>query len=571
MASTVAAFETPIALDRDVFMRQLIASLGHLNEGILGSDIAGAYIMNVGLSMGAAIEAEYKRFWEIDRPFTLDEYAHVIVDLKQKIKGNFSLVSKEPGRVVVRTTSCPFDAFVRQSPSLCFMTSSVFGGIAARNFGYAKVALQRRIALGDPGCYVTVYLDRSPEALAAMGREYFPDVDRASPDIREQLQLMENVGRLRRELGQTNAQWEEVVRGAVNAICVIEPDGTISFANARWRDLLGVEGQELVGSNFGHLFHPSDSEGARQTLAQAMRGEREAGAQWRLRHRDESWREVQVSIGPVRDDQGTVTGLLAIFHDVTAVREMQRLKDDFLSSASHEIRTPVATIRAMTELLLRTIETEGAIDNALLARRLQAIQRQADRLALLGVDLLDASQLQSGKLRVRAERHDLNEIAAEAVGRQQALLDPQRAHHLALHLAPEPLPVAVERQRIVQVVESLLENAVKYSPGGGEIVVRLGRTGGWAVVTVSDPGIGIPAAELEKIFTPFFRGSNASIHNFSGLGLGLYLSRTIVENHGGTLTAHSAEGAGATFTLALPSDQHPGEAQSESDSTHRRG
>src|ERR1700743_3042728 len=120
-------FRTPIVLDRDLFLRRLIASLGHLNEGILGSDLTGAYIMNVGLSMGAAIEEEYKQFWNIDRSFTLDEYAHVIVDLKQKIQGNFSLVSKDATKVVVRTTSCPFDALVRQSPSLCFMTSSVFG------------------------------------------------------------------------------------------------------------------------------------------------------------------------------------------------------------------------------------------------------------------------------------------------------------------------------------------------------------------------------------------------------------------------------------------------------------
>src|SRR5579859_1263142 len=116
MAADTSHFTTPITLDRDTFMRQLISSLGHLNEGILGSDVAGAYIMNVGLSMSAAIEAEYKQFWGIDRPFTLDEYAHVIVDLKQKIHGNFSLVSKDPAKVVVQTTSCPFDDFVRPSP-----------------------------------------------------------------------------------------------------------------------------------------------------------------------------------------------------------------------------------------------------------------------------------------------------------------------------------------------------------------------------------------------------------------------------------------------------------------------
>jgi hypothetical protein len=199
-------FLTPIVLDRDLFMRRLIAALGYLNEGILGSDLTGAYILNVGLSMGAAIEEEYKRFWGIDRCLTLDEYAHVIVDLKQKIQGNFSLVSKDAFKVVVRTTSCPFDTLVRQSPSLCFMTSSVFGGIAARNFGYAKVVLHQRIALGDPGCYVTIHLQRTPEAQMALGKEYVPDLDQGSPDIAEQLHLMEQVQHLRKQLGESTSR-----------------------------------------------------------------------------------------------------------------------------------------------------------------------------------------------------------------------------------------------------------------------------------------------------------------------------------------------------------------------------
>ncbi|MDQ4076628.1 MAG: PAS domain S-box protein, partial [Chloroflexota bacterium] len=397
MTDTIEAFVTPIDLDRDTFMRQLISSLGHLNEAILGSDIAGAYIMNVGLSMGAAIEQEYKRFWQIDRPLTVDEYAHVIVDLKQKIKGNFSLVSKAHDRVVVRTTSCPFDDFVRRAPSLCFMTSSVFGGIAARNFGYAKVALHKRIALGDPGCYVTVYLQRTPEAEQAIGKEYFPNVDQASPDIAEQFRLMDSVSQLRQQLGETSSRWEELVRSAAEAICVIAPDHTIYFANARWRDLLGIEGGELVGTSMERLAHPEMQAEVRETIQQVLKGQRVTGLCWQLCHRDGTWRDALVSAGPVRDERGEVTGALAILHDITQEREAQRLKDDFLSTASHELRTPVTTIKAMTDLLLRKIEKDDTIQPAELTRRLEAIRREADRLAFLGVDLLDAARLQRGK------------------------------------------------------------------------------------------------------------------------------------------------------------------------------
>jgi PAS domain S-box-containing protein len=539
---------TPIALDRDTFMRQLIASLGLLNEGILGSDVAGAYIMNVGLSMGAAIEAEYKRFWAIDRPFTVGEYTHVIIDLKQKINGNFSLVAK----VVVRTTSCPFDAFVRQSPSLCFMTSSVFGGIAARNFGYAKVVLHKRIALGDPGCYVTVHLQRTAEAECSVGKEYYPDIDQASPDIAQQLRLMDRVRRLHRQLSETTSQWEALVRGAAEAICVLTPAGAVHFANARWREVLGVEGEELVGSELLHLAHPDDLTALGGHVADATEGVRVTGRTYRLRHRDTTWRELLTSLSPLRDEAGALIGVLGIFHDVTEEQAARRLKDHFLSMASHELRTPITAIKALTDLVQRTLDTRGAIDSAQLARRLASIQREADRLALLSMDLLDVSRLHTGTLPIHHDAHDLTGIVAAAVERQRDVLGDAARHALVLRQPTDPIPVRVERTRLEQVMSNLLENAVKYAPDGGTIQVMTSVAGQSAQIQVTDPGIGIPAADLSKIFTPFFRAANASSQTFMGLGLGLYLSKALIEAHGGTIMVHSVEGQGTTFTVTLP-------------------
>ncbi len=547
-------YTTPIPLDRDTFMRQLIASLGHLNEGILGSDVAGAYVMNVGLSMGAAIEAEYKRYWGIDRPFTVDEYAHVIVDLKRKINGNFSLVSKDDERVVVRTTSCPFDAFVRQSPSLCFMTSSVFGGIAARNFGYAKTVLHQRIALGDPGCYVSIYLKRTPAATAAVGKEYFPDINRASTDIAEQLRLMDSVRHLRRQLGETNSRWEEIVYGAAEAICVVAPDGSIIFANARWRAVLGIEGDELVGGAFARIVHPEDQTGIRELLEPVLEGQRLLGHECRLRHRDGSWRDVSVSAGPVRDDKHQIIGALAIVRDVTEEREAQRLKDALLSTASHELRTPVTTIKGLTQALLRALASGGAIDPEQFAKRLQTIQREADRLAMLGSELSDAARLRAGKLFVNREQHDLRVIVEACVGWEREQLGEGSRHSLVLRQPLEPVLVNVERSRIEQVLTNLLENAVKYSPEGGPIAVTTEVVESSVRVSIADQGIGIPEAELPKLGTPFFRSSNASVRNFVGLGLGLHLSKAIVEAHRGELTVASREGTGTTMTLSLPMD-----------------
>jgi PAS domain S-box-containing protein len=552
-ALTDEVFLTPVALDRDAFMRRLIASLGHLNEGLLGSDVAGGYVMQVGLSMGAAIEAEYKRFWGIDRPFTLDEYAHVIVDLKQKIQGNFSVVSKDPTKVVVRTTSCPFDAFVRQSPSLCFMTSSVFGGIAARNFGYAKVVLHRRIALGDDGCYVSVHLQPTAEAKAGVGREYFPDIDLASPDIAEQLRLMDSLRALRRELGETSARWEEVIHSASEAIVVLDREGRIAYANARWRDLLGVEGDELVGITLETIALPDDRQRMRVALSQVHAGERVPGVTLDVLHRDGRRRTAVMSGGPVRDETGAMVGALLIIRDVTAEREAARLKDEFLATASHELQTPIASVKGLAEVLLLTLQRHGSIEPAQLESRLTSIVREADRLALLGRDLLDASRAQAGKLRLDPVPVDLRDLAAATVERRQAVLATAAVSYV-LHsrLTPVAAPILADRARLDQVLDNLLENAVKYSPYGGRVDVIVETRAGRALVRFRDEGIGIPAEDQASLFTPFFRARNASAQNLPGLGLGLHLSQLIVEAHGGTITVESVEDQGTTITIDLP-------------------
>lgn len=551
MGGAADQFITPIALERESFMRQLIVSLGHLNEGILGSDVAGAYIMNVGLSMGAAIEAEYKRFWGIERSFTLDEYAHVIVDLKQKIHGNFSLVSKSPTKVVVQTTSCPFDDMVRYSPSLCFMTSSVFGGIAARNFGYAKVVLHKRIALGDPGCYVSIHLQRTPEAEASIGKEYFPEIERASPDIAEQLRLMERMRQLRQQLGELNARWEEVVRSAGEAISIEGTEGKIVYANPRWRDVLGVEGGELIGGDYQQIAHPDDQALIGHARERARDGQRTIGMELRLRHRDGTWRHVSVSASPLRSEDSQIIGILAIVHDVTAERENQRLKDEFIQTASHELRTPLTTIKGMTAFLLRTLQKESPINPAQLTKRLETIQREADHLTLLSNDLLDISRLQSGRLTIDPKPCDLNDLVETCVRRQRDVLSDTGCHTIVWHAAPTAVPVTVDQTRIEQAISNVLENAIKFSPEGGDISVTISREEGWAQVAITDHGIGIPATDIPELCTPFYRASNALSHYLSGLGLGLYLSRTFLEAHGGSLKVSSVVGQGSTFTLSL--------------------
>jgi len=172
MTSTTGIAEANIDLDRDVFMRTLIRELAGALEGIVGREEASGYISLVGRAIGEQINQSYHRALRID-PLSRGQVAEVLVDLKRRIEGDFYIIEETDDRIVLGNRLCPFAEKVAGRPSMCMMTSNVFGHIAAENLGYGKVELQRTIAEGHAECRVVVYITPSPEAEAANGREYF--------------------------------------------------------------------------------------------------------------------------------------------------------------------------------------------------------------------------------------------------------------------------------------------------------------------------------------------------------------------------------------------------------------
>jgi predicted ArsR family transcriptional regulator len=165
----------PVALDRDLFLRRLLRELSGTLQDVVGAEEAAGYISVVGAAMGEHIDAEYKRALRVDR---LDrrQVAQVLVDLKRRIQGDFFVLEEDEGRIVLGNRACPFGELVRDRPSLCMMTSNVFGRIAAENLGYARVELRETIAQGHPGCRVVVHLVPSDEP-DPQAREYFRSAD----------------------------------------------------------------------------------------------------------------------------------------------------------------------------------------------------------------------------------------------------------------------------------------------------------------------------------------------------------------------------------------------------------
>jgi PAS domain S-box-containing protein len=231
-------------------------------------------------------------------------------------------------------------------------------------------------------------------------------------------------------------------------------------------------------------------------------------------------------------------------------------QDEFLSIASHELRTPVAAVKATAQLTQRAIQ-RGTLDMERLGRHLDSITRAADRLSGLVEDLLDVSRLRTGRLELRRQPMDCKPLVEEIVDRYRMQFEDHPEYTLDCQAEGE-LYVNADPSRMEQVLDNLLSNAVKYSPAGGEISVKLERDQDGVLLTVTDHGIGLPAAYVEGIFEPFGRAPNASSQQIPGLGLGLSICRQLVEAHGGKIWATSpGEQRGTSMCVWLPETPAP--------------
>lgn len=230
---------------------------------------------------------------------------------------------------------------------------------------------------------------------------------------------------------------------------------------------------------------------------------------------------------------------------VQAREEATRLKDDFLSAAAHDLKTPLTALIVQAQLMERRIRRDP--DAPADARGIARILQDAQRLRYLVTELLDVSRVEQGKLLDKREELDLVTLVRGACERLSSPL------HTCCVEAEEPVVGSYDGVRIVQLIDNLLENAVKYSPNGGPINVRIWRDGDVAHLTVTDRGIGIPAEDLDGLFDRFQRGTNVDDRRFAGMGLGLFICRGIAEQHGGRIWATSpGPGKGSAFHVELP-------------------
>ncbi len=374
--------------------------------------------------------------------------------------------------------------------------------------------------------------------------------------------------RLHAEVENERTRLRIVLDQLPEGILLIEAtDGIVSYANTSAEHLLGIPLSELVGVPLDrHLqAHPeTDQQGHTLppwnfALISALSEETVKAQETVVKKPDGTSVITLCSSAPLVSAHGTLTGAVLVFQDITKQKSLEYYKSEFLSMVNHELRTPITAIVGLAELL-QLHSARNGFDSARSQRALQQIVEQSQHLNLLIETMLDLSRIEQAHFPMKRTPHDLLHILMNAVEGQMATT---RRHRVSLvlegHEQTKPLIGSVDEERLAQVFNNLLSNAIKYSPQGGAIEVGLRvrteratpQTPSEVLVWVKDQGIGIAAADKERIFKRFHRATSLD-PSLDGLGIGLYLVKEIVTGHNGRVWVESTEGQGSTFYVLLP-------------------
>ena len=393
-------------------------------------------------------------------------------------------------------------------------------------------------------------------ALAGSGRHYTQADLAMAEELASRASLAIHNARLYRAVQQSRDQLDIILQGVADGIIVYDKDSHIIYANEAAARMTGfasvqamletpptgiVERYELIDEQRQPFSH------SRLTHARVLAGERDAQAIIGYKNtatgQPERWSLVKSR--PVFDERGEVTMVVTIVHDITERILAEQRKDEFISMTSHELKTPVTSLKGFTNVLQRRLTKQGDEQGL---HYLNRMDTQLNKLTKLISDLLDISRMQTGKLVFQIEAFDLDTLIHETVENVQAATT---THQLLIE-GRTSAQVLGDKDRLGQVFINLLTNAVKYSPQANKVLVCLSRDQGQAIVSVQDFGVGIDQAHHQKIFERFYQVTDPKEATYPGLGIGLYISREIVERHHGSLEVESRKGEGATFSVTLP-------------------
>ncbi len=355
-----------------------------------------------------------------------------------------------------------------------------------------------------------------------------------------------------RKADQARSETSAILDATKEAMLLMAPDGGVLDVNRRFEQFFSVVAAEMEDRPFSHFLPAARRIFAEPETFAAMLSDTCADNRQRFKETvAQVWpqkRELELFSTPVSTREGNFLGRLYVFRDITRERQVDRMKSEFVSLVSHELRTPITSIMGYMDLVL---DGDAGPLNDEQREYLGIAKRNTARLSSLVGDLLNVSRLDSGAVHLKSATLDIRKLVAEVV----QLLSPaiREKGQIIIRELPSDLPVVSgDSDRLTEVITNLLSNAHKYTLAGGVITVSARASGNKIVLSVRDTGVGLSPEEQSQLFTKFYRADNPSTKKVGGTGLGLWITRSLVEMHGGAVTVESVPGKGSTFSFTLP-------------------
>jgi PAS domain S-box-containing protein len=351
-------------------------------------------------------------------------------------------------------------------------------------------------------------------------------------------------------LKNNEERFRMLIQNASDIITIYDQDGTVKYESPAVESILGYKPEHRVGRNINMdpIIHPDDRKIMIDLLkASIAKPTENVFGEFRMLHKDGSYRTIDAIFRNLLSDK-RVNGIIANYRDVTDRRVLEYQKDEFIGIASHELKTPVTSIKAYAQILEDKFARAKDKESADLLHKLNG---QVDRLTTLIVDLLDFTRIEGGKLKFRQEEYEINDLVNEIVE------ETQRTTKQTIEKKLTGSKVLIgDRYRTGQVLANLLSNAIKFSPKDEKITVATKVENGNIVVSVRDFGMGIEHSMIDRVFDRFFRINEPTANTYPGLGLGLYIAAEFIKEQEGKIWVKSGKGKGATFYFSLPLNHH---------------
>ena len=410
-------------------------------------------------------------------------------------------------------------------------------------------AINAALTPGSDGKYQIEYRiinsdDYRKRAVRAVGQAVFDSKNnpvRFSGILEDITEQMEN----RDKILELKERFETMANNIPNLSWIANSDGYIFWYNTRWYEYTGTTPQDMEGWGWKTVHDPVLLPEVLDKWQYSINSGQPFEMVFPLKGADGIFRPFLTRVVPIRNMNDEVIRWVGTNTDITAQKEVEKMKDNFLSMASHELKTPVTTIKAYAQIARNLLEEKKDIQ---ISELIKKVEIHTDKLTKIISDLLDVNIIQQDKLSLKFSSFDYKDLIQEVIDDMSKLI----ASHKIIYDIQETITIQADIDKISQVVNNLITNAVKYSPGKDKIIINTKIAEKGIQLSVQDFGIGISKANQDEVFNQFYRVTGDNQSQFSGMGIGLYISSEIIKKHNGKMWLESEEGNGTTMYVILP-------------------